>query len=108
MNDIMLINDAIKKHRELSEYYDAMGCKDDVMVQERYIVYLSELRRYKEQEKMCEDQATLHPVDEFKCSACGIHLAEWVRKETDEETGDVTNYEYEPKFCPNCGKKIRR
>lgn len=89
MNDIMLINNAIKKHRELSEYYDAMGCK-------------------KEQEKTCEDQAKFHPVDEFKCSACGIHLAEWVRKETDEETGDVTNHEYEPQFCPNCGRKIRR
>ena len=47
MNDITLINDAIKKHRELCEYYDAMGCKDDVLVQERYIGWLSELREYK-------------------------------------------------------------
>jgi membrane protease subunit (stomatin/prohibitin family) len=61
-----------------------------------------------QQEKLCRDQAKFHPVDEFKCSACGIHLAEWVRKETDEETGDVINCEYEPKFCPNCGRKIRR
>ena len=83
MNDIMLINDAIKKHRELCEYYDAMGCKDDVLVQERYIGWLSELRDYKEKEKtigddeirldMCRDISEIY--DDFKCSRCiGDHF----------------------------------
>ena len=51
MDDIMLINDAIKEHLKLSEYYDAMGCKDEVIVQDRYIRWLTELREYKEKER---------------------------------------------------------
>lgn len=35
MNDITLINDAIKKHRDLREYYFAECCIDDVIIQEK-------------------------------------------------------------------------
>ena len=117
MNDITLINDAIKKHRELSEYYDAMGCKDDVLVQEWYIGWLSELRDYKEKEKtigddeirldMCRDISEIY--DDFKCSKCGIYLSDLTKvvdEEYDDGYIDDVNYAYEPKFCPECGRKV--
>lgn len=37
-----------------SNTYDAMGCKDDVLAQEQYIGWLSELREYKEKERQEE------------------------------------------------------
>ena len=42
--------------------------------------------------------------DQFICSNCGIELQDWVRVE--REDGEVTHYEYEFKYCPNCGRKI--
>lgn len=47
-----------------------------------------------------------HPVDEFKCSKCGIHIVDWSRADYDEDTDDTTLYEYEFRYCPNCGKRV--
>lgn len=44
--------------------------------------------------------------DQFVCSNCGIELQDWHRVERDEGNGDITYYEYEFKYCPNCGAKI--
>ena len=49
-----------------------------------------------------ENMGTLHEVDEFICSKCGIRLQEWARIVTDED-GEEYHYEYAFKFCPNCG-----
>ena len=48
-----------------------------------------------------------HPVDEFICSKCGIHLEEWVRVVIDEEVDDTYYREYAFKFCPECGADMR-
>lgn len=45
--------------------------------------------------------------DQFICSECGIELQDWARIERDEDTGEVTHHEYEFKYCPNCGAKVR-
>ena len=47
-----------------------------------------------------------HPVDEFICSECGIVLVDYERLEIDEDDGDENCYEYEFRFCPNCGAKM--
>lgn len=47
-----------------------------------------------------------HPVDEFICSECGIVLVDYERLEIDEDDDDENCYEYEFRFCPNCGAKI--
>lgn len=47
-----------------------------------------------------------HPVDEFVCSECGIILFGYERLEIDEDEDDESCYEYEFKFCPNCGAKM--
>ncbi len=47
-----------------------------------------------------------HPVDEFVCSECKIHLKDYVRVEDYEDSGDITHHEYEIKYCPECGAKM--
>lgn len=47
-----------------------------------------------------------HPVDEFVCSECGIILFDYERLEIDEDDDDENCYEYEFRFCPNCGAKM--
>ena len=45
---------------------------------------------------------TEHPVDEFICSECKIHLTNYVRVEIEDDA----HYEYTMKYCPNCGAKM--
>lgn len=44
----------------------------------------------------------MRPVDEFICSECGIDIVDFCRYEPEEDCA----YEYEFKFCPNCGAKM--
>lgn len=44
--------------------------------------------------------------DTFICKECGIHIADYSRIEYDEDENDTTRYEYEFKYCPECGRKI--
>lgn len=53
-----------------------------------------------------ENIGTLHPVDEFICSECGIVLEGWTKVVTDEDDGEMYFYEYEFKYCPNCGARM--
>lgn len=59
-----------------------------------------------EEVKHGENIGTLHPVDEFICSECGIVLEGWTKVVTDEDDGEMYFYEYEFKYCPNCGAKM--
>ena len=54
-----------------------------------------------------ENIGTVHPVDEFICSECGIVLEGWTRVVTDEDDGELYYYEYAFKYCPNCGAKMK-
>lgn len=42
----------------------------------------------------------------FICEKCGIRLEDCVKTVYDEDAEDTTFYEYEFKFCPECGRKI--
>lgn len=48
----------------------------------------------------------LPDIDEFECSNCGIVLSEYQQIEIDEDDGERFFYDYRPKYCPNCGRKI--
>ena len=54
------------------------------------------------------DNRNFHEVDEFRCSECGLHLEDWNRHVYDEELDDEFIKEYEFKYCPNCGAKIKQ
>lgn len=59
-------------------------------------------------EKTCENLSEYNLCDRFECSNCGIVLEEYqeIKVDEDDDTGDECIYEYTPKYCPNCGRKI--
>lgn len=57
-------------------------------------------------EKTCKNISENNPVDEFKCSKCGFMAEDFHRLVIDEDDGEHINYEYEIKYCPNCGAKV--
>lgn len=65
----------------------------------------AENARLKE-EKTCKNISENNPVDEFKCSKCGFMAEDFHRLVIDEDDGEHINYEYEIKYCPNCGAKV--
>lgn len=55
-----------------------------------------------------ENMATVS--DEFICKNCGIYLKDYVKVVLDEDNEgyvDEQHYDYNPKFCPECGAKIK-
>lgn len=55
-----------------------------------------------------ENMATVS--DEFICQKCGIYLKDYVKVVMDEDNDgyiDEQHYEYEPKYCPECGAEVR-
>ena len=57
-------------------------------------------------EKTCANLSEFDSIDEFECSNCGIVLSEYQQIEIDEDDGERFFYDYRPKYCPNCGRKI--
>lgn len=57
-------------------------------------------------EKTCTNLSEFDSIDEFECSNCGIVLSEYQQIEIDEDDGKRLFYDYRPKYCPNCGRKI--
>ena len=56
-----------------------------------------------------ENMATVS--DEFICKKCGIYLKDYVKVVLDEDNDgyvDEQHYDYEPKFCPECGTKVKQ
>ena len=57
-------------------------------------------------ENTCTNLSEFDSIDEFECSNCGIVLSEYQQIEIDEDDGERFFYDYRPKYCPNCGRKI--
>jgi rubrerythrin len=52
------------------------------------------------------NKTTLHPVDEFICSVCG-YVCQDTHKYVYDEDGEYWScYEFEFKYCPDCGAKM--
>ena len=54
-----------------------------------------------------ENMATIS--GEFICKKCGIYLKDYIQVVMDEDNDgyiDEQHYDYEPKFCPECGAKV--
>lgn len=56
----------------------------------------------------CTDISELNEVDGFKCSNCGLEITDYCRIEYDEDDLAATYHEYIPRYCPNCGRFIKR
>lgn len=55
--------------------------------------------------KTCKNITDKNPVDEFVCSSCGFIIDDFSSVKVDDD-GEVFHYEYEIKYCPNCGAKV--
>lgn len=55
-----------------------------------------------------ETQNIATVLDEFICKRCGIHLKAYIKVVPDQDEGcvDEEYYDYEPKFCSECGTKV--
>lgn len=48
----------------------------------------------------------MNPVDGFLCSECRTKIEGYYKVVYDEDAEDYNHYEYEMKFCPNCGARM--
>ena len=54
-----------------------------------------------------ENVANAHPSDEFKCSKCGTHLADYIELRKVDEADDFYIYEFTDwNCCPRCGARM--
>lgn len=47
--------------------------------------------------------------NEFICKKCGIYIKDYIKVVMDEDNDgyvDEQHYDYEPKYCPECGAKV--
>ena len=58
------------------------------------------------EQKTCKNISEMHPADGFTCSECGITVIDFREERVDEEDCTASWYEYEMKYCPNCGAKV--
>ena len=63
---------------------------------------------FKDEGKQARNITQDNPVDEFICSECGVKLRDLSEWRHDEEVGDEVLCEYECKFCPECGARVKR
>lgn len=96
--------DLTEKEVELYDDYEAYTINNDLLKaidkQAEELGWLDE--------KTCENLSEYNLCDRFECSNCGIVLEEYqeIKVDEDDDTGDECTYEYTPKYCPNCGRKI--
>lgn len=57
-------------------------------------------------EMTCKNVSEMHPTDGFTCSECGKTIIDFREEIVDEEDCTASWYEYEMKYCPNCGAKV--
>ena len=48
----------------------------------------------------------MNPVDDFVCSECGRAFEDSLNAYDKDEDGYHEYYEYEPLYCPHCGRKV--
>lgn len=56
--------------------------------------------------KFTTNNSAVAHCDKFICRECGICLMDWVEMRIDED-GEDSICDYEFKFCPECGAKIK-
>ena len=63
-------------------------------------VYSAKVHRFEQERGECRNDSLKRGVGVFVCSECGVYL-----DITDMREEDLDVF-YEPKYCPNCGRKM--
>ena len=58
------------------------------------------------EEETCTNLSEYDSMDEFRCSNCGLTLVEHTECLAGEDDGEEYYFNYRPKYCPNCGRRI--
>ena len=80
-----------------------------VQIMERFIRYVKEFPAADVQ-PIIETENMAIVSDEFICKKCGIYLKDYIKVVMDEDNDgyiDEQHYDYEPKYCPECGAKVK-
>ena len=49
-----------------------------------------------------------NPHDRFHCGECGFMICDWDAYGFEDETDERFSYDFEMKYCPNCGRKVEK
>lgn len=88
-----------------SEYFTTVTSTPSESIDKELKVLTIEDKKL-EEGKVCQNLTEINPVDEFICSRCGFMTEDFCRLVIDEDDGEHYHYEYEIKYCPNCGAKV--
>lgn len=58
------------------------------------------------EEETCTNESEYDSTEEFRCSNCGFTLVEHKEYAGGEDDGEEYYFNFKPKYCPNCGRKI--
>lgn len=98
---IIGIDSLINKASTVEEAKALYTAKSVIYSQQRYAIDVK---------PVIDTENTATISDEFICKKCGIHLKDYIKVVMDEDNDgyiDEQHYEYEPKFCPECGAKVK-
>lgn len=57
-------------------------------------------------EETCTNESEYDSTEKFICSHCGFALVEHKEYAIGEDDGEEYYFNFKPKYCPNCGRRI--
>lgn len=58
------------------------------------------------EEETCTNGSEYDSTEEFICSHCGFTLVDYKKYIVGEDDEEECPFDFKPKYCPNCGRKI--
>lgn len=85
---------------------DKLITKRDISVSELMAIIQQCIELGWLEEETCTNGSNYDSTEEFICSHCGLTLIEYKEHVNGEDDGEGYYFDFKPKYCPNCGRKI--
>lgn len=85
---------------------DKLITKRDISVSELMAIIQQCIELRWLEEETCTNGSDYDSTEEFICSHCGLTLIEYKEYVNGEDDGEGYYFDFKPKYCPNCGRKI--
>lgn len=85
---------------------DKLITKRDISVSELMAIIQQCIELGWLEEETCTNGSNYDSTEEFICSHCGLTLIEYKEYVNGEDDGEGYYFDFKPKYCPNCGRKI--